>query len=616
MQCVVPGSEADDNEPVNVRRYFSLVTQFHPSRPMVADTAIAWSTTSHIIWDDLDPNLLTKRQQDALVDWLHFGGQLIVSGGSAATRLEQSFLADYLPADVVGSDQMQDLSEFSTRYQTARSIQRPQAQVKPINILPGKPVYMARLSPRPDSEPIEQRDKVGDVPLLVERRIGRGRIVMAAFSLYQPELSQGWKDAYDTFWRERLLKVDETLPVATFNPGASEARTYVRLPARKLSHFRLLARDLGAAARRARPTGPEIPPDSSDLSIPGVAMPGPLDENRERESVADWVDATPVAGTARQTLLNATGIEIPPRKFVLTISLAYLFVLVPLNWFVCRFGFRRPEFAWLITPGIILAFCIAIVQLARVNVGYDSTSQEIDIVEMFGGYSRGHVSRFTCVYSGSRERCQFRYDDMAAVALPMSMGQLQRGSAIERLALDWDITEGVAVGLGRYEVHPRSVGMVRAEEMRSFSGPFRLQAGARTDEWIVDNQSELELWDCQFMIADRTIALGDIRAGERIEISGSSVRRGDEDLGPSLYDVHRSTETNEDGTSLSVVDELGKLSHVSLLDLCSQQNLGLGLRDSVNRPRLVGWAPRAVPGQQIHPVQDRSIGFTVFVVHL
>src|SRR5262245_10595507 len=256
MQCVVPGSEADDNEPIPQRRYFLLVSQFHPTRPSLAETVLGWSTTSYVIWDDLDPSLLSKRQQDALIDWIHLGGQLIVSGGSAATRLEQSFLAEYLPADVVGSAQMEDLIELSTRYSTAKSIQHLQAQIKPINILPGKPVYMARLSPRPESEPLQPKDKVGDVPLVVERRIGRGRIVMAAFSLYQPELVQGWKEAYDTFWRERLFKIDETLPVATFQPG-SEGRTYVRLPARKLSQFRMIARDLGVVPHRIRSTVPE-----------------------------------------------------------------------------------------------------------------------------------------------------------------------------------------------------------------------------------------------------------------------------------------------------------------------------------------------------------------------
>jgi hypothetical protein len=617
FQCILPGSEADDSEAADVRRYFYLVTQFQPTRPIVADTALAWSTTSAVIWDDLDPTLLSKRQQDALIDWLHFGGQLVVSGGSAATRLEQSFLAEYLPADVVGSSQASDLSELAARYPSARSIQHLQPQVRPIRILPGKPVYMARLAPRPEAEPVGPKDKFGDLPLVVERRVGRGRIVMAAFSLYQPELVQGWKDAYDTFWRERLLKIDETEPVAAFQPGGSQPRTYVRLPARKLSQFRFFARDLGNSMHRTRALAIDKSIDDS-LGFVQRAMVPPGPDEQDHETVADWRDDTPVAQEARRTLLAATGIKIPPPDFVLTAAIAYLVALVPLNWLICRFVFRRPELSWLLTPVIILGFCIGIIYLARANVGYDSATQEINVVEMFGGYPRGHVSRFTCLYSGSRERCEFRYEDQGAVALPMSIGAVQRGHAIEQLSVDWEMGEGAPVAMGRYEVHPRSIGMIRAEEMRAFAGPFRLIPKAEPDEWTVENQSEWELWDCALVTSSGTIYVGDLHPGEKLDVSASSgPHRSPENETDSLYNnVHRVVAADESNAQRSRVSEMGDLSHSEMLELCEQMTQGLGLRAGQDRPRLVGWAPRAVPGQQIDPAQDRSVGFTVFVVHL
>ena len=42
--------------------------------------ALQWSSIAYMIWDDVDPQLLTEEQQQALVDWLHQGGQLIISG--------------------------------------------------------------------------------------------------------------------------------------------------------------------------------------------------------------------------------------------------------------------------------------------------------------------------------------------------------------------------------------------------------------------------------------------------------------------------------------------------------------------------------------------------------
>lgn len=610
MQCVEPGIEALDDERRDKRRYFHLVTQLQPSKPLLADTLLGWTTTAYLVWDDLDPGLLSTRQQEALIDWLHFGGQLIISGGSAATRLEQSFLASYLPADVVGSAQITDLSKLSGLYLTARTFEKQTAQPAPIPIHPNKPVYFAKLAPRPEANQVEDPDVIGDLPLVVERKVGHGRVVMAAFSLYQPDLVLNWKEAYDTFWRQRLFKIEETKPNVSYQIGQN-GRTYVRLPARKLSRLRLLSRDFGAGTYRQRPVvqGKTNPEDE----IGGVSLVQVSDSRElldEKESVAEWRDTTPVPNAARQTLLAATGIKIPPPDFVLAAAISYLVVLVPLNWLVCRFGFRRPELAWLSAPVIILAFSVGIVRFARVNVGYDSTSHEIDVVEMFVGYPRAHVSRFTCVYSGSRGRYQLRYDDAAALALPMSIGDVQRGKNVERIYLDWDMTDGFPVTLGRYEVHPRSIGVMRAEEMKMFAGPIRLLPGAAAGQWSLDNQTGWELWDCHLVSGTEMIRLGDVKPGEHLEYppapQNAAVPAGQSS---EQSDVHRVFESDGSMAGHSTTRELGDLSPLRMMELVEDREFDVGTR-------LVGWAPKTVPGQQVDPKTDQTIGFTIFVVHL
>ena len=46
-----------------------------------------WTTIAYLLWDDLEPSLLTKDQQRALLDWLHWGGQIIVSGPDSLDTL-------------------------------------------------------------------------------------------------------------------------------------------------------------------------------------------------------------------------------------------------------------------------------------------------------------------------------------------------------------------------------------------------------------------------------------------------------------------------------------------------------------------------------------------------
>ncbi|WP_410968805.1 hypothetical protein, partial [Salmonella sp. SAL4444] len=70
---------------IEKRRYYRLAIPQEPEKPLVSTHSLTWTTTSHIIWDDFDPNALGPAQQRALVDWLHWGGQLIVVGGASRT---------------------------------------------------------------------------------------------------------------------------------------------------------------------------------------------------------------------------------------------------------------------------------------------------------------------------------------------------------------------------------------------------------------------------------------------------------------------------------------------------------------------------------------------------
>jgi len=626
MPWVVPGNDEDDDDRPEKRRYFHVITALEPSKPVVADTALAWSTTTAVIWDDLDPGLLTARQQEALIDWLYWGGQLIVSGGTAAPRLEQSFLAPYLPADVGGSGSLTDLSVMADRYLSSVTIARPTPTYRPINILPDKPVYVAELQPRPGAT---TTIAAGEFPLLVERPVGRGRIVMAAFSLYQPDLIN-WGLAYDRFWREAILRLPETKLNPQFNLGQM-GRTYVRLSAQDLSTVRYLSRDLGAGARRVldspagsnsgdeslliAPTGvtPNMAPTTGTGPM-GAMAPRPGDVQQKTDTVAEWRDDTAVPVNARQTLMDATGIKIPPPEFVLTAALAYLFVLVPLNWLVCRFGFRRPELAWLLAPLIIVGFSFGIIEFAKVNVGFNMTSHEIDVIEAFEGHPRAHVSRFTCVYSGSRVRAKFGYDDQAALALPMAMGK-QRGQIAERLALDWDMGTGTPVALGNYEINPRSIGMTRAEELRSLGGAIRLTPGVAPDTWVIDNPTPLDLWDVHLVTANDATRLGDLAPRGKLEFTrtGRSVIPAPRES-PADADPDRVRFDDDALPGYSTSRKLGDLSPARLLELFGDRRLAIGTRPL--GARLVAWSPRPLPGQTIDPKPDRVIGFTVIVLQL
>ncbi len=160
-----------------------------PSNPLM------WTSIAYLLWDDIDPDLLTLDQQDALVDWLHWGGQLIISGPGSLETLKTSFLARHLPAFAGETEKL------------------PQERWEEINrfTLPGAKGVKSELTVIPDKPPegvvLKLRDGGEFMPetgeLLAQRRIGLGRIVVTSFSLTNPQIVN-WKN-FDGFFNACIL---------------------------------------------------------------------------------------------------------------------------------------------------------------------------------------------------------------------------------------------------------------------------------------------------------------------------------------------------------------------------------------------------------------------------
>ena len=102
--------------------------------------------------------------------------------------------------------------------------------------------------------------------------------------------------------------------------------------------------------------------------------------------MAEWRDTTALPRLCRDLLEKASGITVPSSQFVLKVILAYLLAVVPLNWLVCRFVLNRREWAWIVVPLLALGFAVGVERVAAYDMGYDSACDEIDLLEVHGGY--------------------------------------------------------------------------------------------------------------------------------------------------------------------------------------------------------------------------------------
>ncbi len=256
FQAVTPLSiDLSDTVSVERQRYYRMVLPLEPERPPLSSHPLTWTTISHVLWDGLPPDVLTASQQQALIDWLHFGGQLIVTGGATPgfSLLRDSFLEPYLPADPTGQGELLDenaLGGLSAAYpppirpaessdEVAVALSEDEARERsgrryepavPIRPAPGRPLYVAGLKPRggvghptrPHERPdpgrrVARRPRARPGPFgQPDRRIAR----LMARSRY-PGATRGTetpRGATGTFWLGRLREFSFSLVPAAWKP--------------------------------------------------------------------------------------------------------------------------------------------------------------------------------------------------------------------------------------------------------------------------------------------------------------------------------------------------------------------------------------------------------------
>jgi hypothetical protein len=619
MAAIIPSTVDREGGDIEKLRYYRLVLPMEHDKPALSSHPLTWSTISHTIWDGYVPDDLTVSQQRALLDWIHWGGQLIISGGAGQSfsLLHESFLGPYLPADATAETvplSQDDLRPLSQSYPPPNSPDNPTDQSQPvpatkeeavrryayryqapvpIRPAPNRPLYLSVLKAKPGASTIPLGEASPHL-LAVEQRVGRGRITMLTLNPNDESLL-AWP-GLDTLVRRVVLRRPEEPIFNAGDPARSvpEVPQNGRLLAADLTWYRIMSRDADRGG--APPSEAARIPDGTGAA-PNAAPNAPNDPEAAENAfnrlpgVAEWRDTAKLPKLSNDLLDQASGITIPSSKFVLQVIVAYLVALIPLNWLICRFLLNRREWAWVVVPLVALAFAVGVERVAARDIGYDTSADEIDLLEIQGDYARGHLTRVVSLYSNGRSHFSISYpNDPTAVALPFDSGQSIRGAELSSSTF---VSYPVPSLLG-FTVQPRSLSMFRAEQMLSLSGPIRLdeEGGKRR----VVNGGELELHDAilidQSGPAERVERwLGTIAAGASVEIDGR-----DDEKPPERVDAGPGPDANPFLSELRTNQEI------------REENQG--------ELRLVAWVAGPTPGQVIEPAVDRHRGFTAVVVHL
>jgi len=438
------------------------------------ETMLDWTSTAVVLWDDLEPSALTVEQTRSLLDWLHFGGRMIINGPAMGTELSRSRFGAVMPMTIERNIELdaaaveQLLTRWSVSGDNTTEQQAAVARQRSGRLLTEGPIHPAAVAIR----------DTGD--LIVSRQIGGGQIIVSRFDLTS-DWMLSWRSR-DSFFNAALLgrparkyeTADESL-VQRYVGSLSA----VRADASQNSMFRLLARD-GRLVTSSPEESASIDANSAE---PREYVSHPM------QGVGGWRDDSDLARLIVETLRSESGIVIPPRSFVIQSLSIFLFVLVPLNYVVFRL-LGRLEWAWLAVPVIGLFGAAWIARGASLDVGLARSRTEISLAELHSDYPRAHVTRFISLYNSLSRHYDLTFDSPDAAAAPLGvLGQVkvnadEREPATVRYGYaDGPILTGVAVASNRTR-------LFHTEQMLEMGGALRLtEDGFR-------NGTTYDLLDC------------------------------------------------------------------------------------------------------------------------
>jgi hypothetical protein len=585
---------------------------------MLPDNALTWTSVAYVLWDQVDPGEpFPSDQKKALVDWLHWGGQLIISGPDSLDLLKGSFLDEYLPATSGGTRKFTDgdLAPLSNGWM----ISTPAMKGAPLRTTAPWSGVKLNLRSDPDASFIPNTGE-----LFAEARVGRGRIVVSAIQLSERDF-MNWRSGFEGFFNACLLR----RPARRYAPGhfggatlnwAAADKKDRRLDAALNTNLRFFSRDLGVSTSYRhvsvtgdpmQPSQPGPPPAAGPRGrqyVPMTMNQPTFNEYRAPETVGGvgaWNDYSETAKAARESLRRAAGVEVPDARFVVICLAAYLTALVPLNWIVFR-SIGRIEWAWIAAPLIAVVGTWVIVQRARLDIGFVRSQTEIGVLEQQPNHSRAHLSRYTAVYTSLSTTYDFEFPNTTTLISPFPA---------DTNAADFQLLSGEGlspVNFQRYDtvqlnglpISSNSTGMVHSEQMLGLDGPIKLVAAKGKAESLktLENQSKMYLHSA--CVVERVGAelkgrwIGELLPGQSVPLTTAPLASDKRPFGEE-----RAAEA--------------KSARGECLDLEQMFQLALTTKNIEDgETRLVARHDEVVAGESISPAASQIRGGTLVVAHL
>jgi hypothetical protein len=275
----------------------------------------------------------------------------------------------------------------------------------------------------------------------------------------------------------------------------------------------------------------------------------------------------------------------------------------------------RVEWAWISAPIIALVGTLAVVRQAQLDIGFVRSQTEIALLELQGDHPRGHLSRYTAIYSSLSSIYDMEFDDASAVATPFPRDSVWNpaiGDSLSPVAFekyDQPRLRGVAVSSATTQ-------MIHSEQMLSLDGAIRMfspEGNPRLKQ--LENKSGFNLSDVVVVHRDVTgdgkprlegCWVGELRDGAGAMLPWTPVPI---EKGKLPYAAERAKADEAAYGKRLKIDPLLKLA----FQFTSPSDPLYGKRDEW---RLVARIDEVLPGSVASPEASQTTGATVVLAHL
>jgi len=209
--------------------------------------------------------------------------------------------------------------------------------------------------------------------------------------------------------------------------------------------------------------------------------------------MGSWSEFGAVSGAARSALREAAGVRVPAASFVVVCLAVYLVVLVPLNWMVFR-ALGHVEWAWIAAPIIALLGTLAVVRQAQLDIGFVRAQTELGVLELAGDYPRGHLSRYTALYTSLSTTYNVQFDDPWAEATPFP-ARRNDPTLLGQPVVAVNLNHQQRAELQGLAISSATTRMVHSEQMVELEGPLEWRKSSHGYPQVV-NRTGFDLDDC------------------------------------------------------------------------------------------------------------------------